>query len=168
VRNRTLLAVGVLAAVAVAGCGSSSNSSSNSTSTPTTASTPSAGGASGAVAISTAKNPKLGNILVGADGKTLYYFEKDKGGKSSCYSACATVWPPVITTGKPTAGKGAIASKLGTTKRKDGTMQATYAGFPLYDYVKDAKPGDTLGNNLEQFGAEWYALTPAGTKPKGS
>jgi predicted lipoprotein with Yx(FWY)xxD motif len=74
----------------------------------------------------------------------------------------------VLSTGKPTAEKGAKAAKLGTTKRKDGMTQATYAGFPLYGYVKDTKPGDALGNNLDQFGAEWYALTPAGSKPKGS
>jgi predicted lipoprotein with Yx(FWY)xxD motif len=44
----------------------------------------------------------------------------------------------------------------------------TYNGWPLYTYVGDKKPGDTNGNDLSQFGAQWYALTPAGVKPPES
>ena len=60
-----------------------------------------------------------------------------------------------------------MASKLGTTKRKDGTMQVTYAGHPLYTYVADTKPGDAKGNDFSSFGAEWYALQPSGEEAEG-
>src|SRR5260221_3436968 len=88
---------------------------------------------------------KLGRYVVDGKGFTLYLFEKDKGGKSSCYSSCAKVWAPLLTSGKPTAGSGVTASKIGTTKRKDGSLQATYGGHPLYHYDDDHKPGQTQG-----------------------
>jgi predicted lipoprotein with Yx(FWY)xxD motif len=55
-----------------------------------------------------------------------------------------------------------MASKLGTTKRSDGTLQVTYAGHPLYTYTADTKPGDAKGNDFSSFGAQWYALQPSG------
>ncbi len=111
--------------------------------------------------------PKLGKVLVDSKGLTLYDFHKDKGGKSACYGACEQVWPPLTTEGEPQAGEGAMASKLGTTKRKDGTMQVTYAGWPLYTYVADKKPGEANGNDIDSFGAEWYALQPSGEEAEG-
>jgi predicted lipoprotein with Yx(FWY)xxD motif len=163
-------------AIVVAGCGSSNDSSSSSSggggayggggSSSKPASTPAGG--SGVVAV--AANPKLGKILVDSKGNTLYYFEKDKqnGGSSTCSGACASVWPPYTAGGKPQAQSGASASKLGTIKRSDGSSEVTYNGWPLYTYVGDKKPGDTNGNDLSQFGAQWYALTPAGVKPPES
>lgn len=106
----------------------------------------------------------IGKILTADDGRTVYLFEKDADGKSACYDACAVAWPPVETGGAPTAKGGVQASKLGTTKRKDGAEQVTYAGQPLYYYVRDTKTGQTSGNGLDQFGAEWYALDAAGMK----
>jgi predicted lipoprotein with Yx(FWY)xxD motif len=73
------------------------------------------------------------------------------------------VWPP-LTSAKGVAGHGLSASALGSIKRPDGTTEATYAGHPLYTYVGDAKPGDTRGQGLDQFGAEWYVLAPDGKK----
>jgi predicted lipoprotein with Yx(FWY)xxD motif len=107
---------------------------------------------------------KLGSILVDASGRTLYLFDKDKGGKSACYSACAAAWPPVTTTGSPKAGSGLTASLLGTTKRTDGKTEITYHGHPLYYFVHDSKPGDTKGQNVNAFGADWYVLSPAGNE----
>jgi predicted lipoprotein with Yx(FWY)xxD motif len=106
----------------------------------------------------------LGRILVDAGGRTLYLFEKDKPGRSSCSGACAGYWPPLLTTGKPAAKTGAKASLLGVTRRADGTTQVTYAGHPLYRFFQDAKPGQTNGQNLRLSGAEWYVLSPAGRK----
>ena len=115
-----------------------------------------------------ADNAKLGRILVDSKGNTLYYFEKDKqgSGSSTCSGACAQVWPPYTTSGAPKGQKGAAASKLGTIKRSDGSTEVTYNGWPLYLYAGDSKPGDTNGNDFKQFGAQWYALTPQGEKPK--
>jgi predicted lipoprotein with Yx(FWY)xxD motif len=79
----------------------------------------------------------------------------------------AKFWPPLLTSGKPHAGTGAKASLLGTTKRKNGALQVTYAGHPLYRYKLDTKPGQTKGEESTQFGAKWYVLSPAGTKIEG-
>jgi predicted lipoprotein with Yx(FWY)xxD motif len=116
-----------------------------------------AGGATVAVAKSA-----LGPILVDSRGITLYDFPKDRGTTSSCYGACAALWPPLTTKGKPVAGRGVRASLLGTTKRKDGKLEVTYNGHPLYYFVSDRKPGQTTGQGLNQFGAPWWVLSPAG------
>jgi predicted lipoprotein with Yx(FWY)xxD motif len=105
---------------------------------------------------------RLGRILVDSKGITLYDFVKDKGGASSCYGACAALWPPLITKGKPHAGHGVRASLLGTTKRKDGKLEVTYNHHPLYYFVTDRKPGQTTGQGVNQFGGPWWVLSPAG------
>lgn len=116
-----------------------------------------AGGARVNVAMS-----HLGRILVDSKGLTLYDFPPDKGTTSVCYGACAALWPPLISHGKPTAGPGARASLLGTTKRKDGKLQVTYGGHPLYYFVSDRKPGQTTGQGIDQFGGPWWVISPAG------
>jgi predicted lipoprotein with Yx(FWY)xxD motif len=170
-------AAAVFALALLAGCGSSSNDSSSSSSgTSSTAEQPTApatgGGAKTATdgVVNVDDNADLGQILVDSKGRTLYYFLADQqNGPSTCSGACAAAWPPfTVDGGKPTAGPGATASMLGTTKRDDGTTEVTYNGWPLYYYAGDAAAGDTNGNNLDEFGAEWYALTPAGVKPAGS
>ena len=178
--TRTLPAVAILAIgalLAVAGCGGSSSSSSGSgeggaygsgggeTGATKSAKSETGGGeaAAGAGVVAVAKSPELGTaILVDSKGFTLYDFHKDKGTQSACYGACAGVWPPLTTSGKPQAMSGAKASKLGTTKRSDGTLQVTYAGHPLYTYVADKKPGEAKGNDFSSYGAQWYALMPSG------
>jgi predicted lipoprotein with Yx(FWY)xxD motif len=105
----------------------------------------------------------LGRILVDGRGRTLYLFEKDKRGKSVCTGQCAGFWPPLIASSRPLATAGAKASLLGTTKRADG-VQVTYNHHPLYTFVKDMKKGQTNGEEVDAFGAEWYALSPDGAK----
>jgi predicted lipoprotein with Yx(FWY)xxD motif len=104
----------------------------------------------------------LGRILVDSKGITLYDFPPDRGKTSVCYGACAALWPPLITHGKPLAGRGIQKSLLGTTKRKDGKLQVTYGGHPLYYFVTDRKPGQTTGQGLNQFGGPWWVISPAG------
>jgi predicted lipoprotein with Yx(FWY)xxD motif len=111
---------------------------------------------------------KLGKVIVDAEGMTMYDFHKDKGNTSSCYGACAEAWPPLLTKGMPTATGGAEASLIGVTKRKDGTEQVTYDGHPLYGFIEDQKPGETNGNDVSGFGAQWYALLPNGEEPEDS
>jgi predicted lipoprotein with Yx(FWY)xxD motif len=111
--------------------------------------------------VSVAKT-SLGRILVDSKGITLYDFPIDKGTSSVCYGACAALWPPLTTNGKPHAGPGVRASLLGTTKRKDGKLEVTYNGHPLYYFVTDRKPGQTTGQGVDQFGAPWWVLSPAG------
>jgi predicted lipoprotein with Yx(FWY)xxD motif len=104
----------------------------------------------------------LGRILVDGRGHTLYVFAKDKNGKSLCAGKCAGFWPPLIASGKPRASAGVNASLLGTTKRTDGRLQITYKHHPLYTFVKDVRKGQTNGEEVDAFGGEWYALSPAG------
>jgi predicted lipoprotein with Yx(FWY)xxD motif len=120
--------------------------------------------AAGSVPIVKTSSSPLGRILVDGRGHTLYLFERDKTTKSTCYGQCAKFWPPLLTTAKATAGAGAKASLLGTTRRSDGKLQVTYKGHPLYFFLKDTKAGMTKGQNLDFFGGEWYVLSPAGGK----
>jgi predicted lipoprotein with Yx(FWY)xxD motif len=116
-----------------------------------------------AVTVAAAKS-RLGRIIVDAHGRTLYLFEKDKRSRSACYGGCAKFWPPLLTHGKPAAARGAKASLLGVTRRSDGSDQVTYAGHPLYRFIKDTRPGQTKGEGSHAFGAGWDALSPAGKK----
>ena len=104
----------------------------------------------------------LGRILVDSRGRTLYLFEKDRKGTSACSGFCTAYWPPLLAKGKSLASKGAKRSLLGSIRRADGTRQVTYAGHPLYLFSGDTKRGQTNGQGLTDFGAPWYALTPAG------
>jgi predicted lipoprotein with Yx(FWY)xxD motif len=127
-----------------------------------TAAAVAAGGAGKAgTKIAIGKTP-LGRILVDSKGITLYDFPPDKGTRSVCYGACAALWPPLITNGKPVAGPGVKASLLGTTRRSDGKFEVTYNGHPLYYFVSDRKPGQTTGQGLNQFGGPWWVISPAG------
>lgn len=110
-----------------------------------------------------AKTVSIGKILVDGKDMTLYLFEKDKGeaghpGKPTCTGECATQWPPLLTTEKPTAGEGVNASLLGLVDRSDGMKQVTYNGWPLYRFAKDTKPGDMGGQGVTGFGAKWYVV----------
>ncbi len=117
--------------------------------------------ANGGTMVKIARSP-LGRILVDRKGITLYDFVADKGKMSVCYGACAALWPPLLTHGKPIAGPGVRASLLGTTKRSDGKLEVTYGGHPLYYFVSDRKPGQTTGQGVNQFGGPWWVLSAAG------
>jgi predicted lipoprotein with Yx(FWY)xxD motif len=118
---------------------------------------------SAATKVAVASSP-LGRILVDGRGHTLYLFARDKRGKSTCTGKCAAYWPPLLASGKKLAGAGAKTSLLGTTKRSDGRLQVTYNHHPLYTFVKDARKGQTNGEEIDVFGAEWYAVSAAGVK----
>jgi predicted lipoprotein with Yx(FWY)xxD motif len=147
----------VVPALVLSACGSdNSNNSSSSTTTPN-----SQNAQSGTVDVA---KTGLGNVLVDSQGRTLYRFLADQGTTSECSGACATNWPPLEASGKPTAGKGADASMIGTTARSDGGTQVTYNGHPVYRFMGDKKAGDTNGEGLVAFGAGWFALSPAGAQ----
>ena len=115
---------------------------------------------SGALSVKVAMSG-LGSFLTDGQGRTLYLFTRDSGGTSSCTGGCTSVWPPVTSLTAVQAGSGTSASLLGTTSG-GGQMQVTYNGHPLYYYVGDIKPGDTNGEQLNQFGGLWYAVSPSG------
>ena len=177
VRRGWILAVPLAAAVlAAAACSSGSSSSSSSTPTSTGAAAsatspaspsaaPSSGGTSAAAAVTIqTAHTSLGTVLTDGTGATVYLFEADTTTKPTCYGACVSLWPPVLTTGAPAAGPGAKASLLGTVKRTDGKTQVTYAGHPLYYFIADRKPGEVKGQGVHGFGASWDAVRPSGAQ----
>lgn len=167
-----LCLLGVMA-ILVAGCGDSDSTSGGayggngrSTSESSSAETTAANPYSVIGELSVAKVDDLGKILIDRGHHVVYVFHKDRGSTSSCYGACEVNWPPLITEVEPRANEGVDASKLGTTKRKDGVTQVTYGGRPLYTFVKDEAPYEANGNDVTAFGGEWYALQPNGQEPE--
>ena len=111
-----------------------------------------------------ANSADYGKYLVDATGKSLYVLEKDSKGASSCYDACSTKWPPLLSPGgTPRALDPSIkADAIVNIQRTDGNVQVTYQGQPLYHYIEDASAGQLNGQGVkDQFG-EWYLVTPEG------
>lgn len=104
---------------------------------------------------------EYGKVLMNGGGKALYLFSKDAKGPSECYGDCAEAWPPLLTKGKPVAGKGAEARRLGTVRRSDGRRQVTYGGHPVYFYVHDS-PGVILCQDVFEFGGDWLLVKKSG------
>jgi predicted lipoprotein with Yx(FWY)xxD motif len=110
----------------------------------------------------TAHSSRFGPILFDGKGFALYAFTKDPRGRSACYGACAAAWPPYLVRSAPRAAAGARRSLLGTTRRRDGKLQVTYAGRPLYYYVGDRSPYQILCQNVDEFGGLWLVARPNG------
>lgn len=102
-----------------------------------------------------------GRVIADGKGEAFYLFDKENTKKPQCYGDCARAWPPVLTNGKPKAGNGVRQGLLGTTKRKNGKLQVTYAGHPLYYYVDDS-PGTILCHDVAEFGGLWLVVKPNG------
>jgi predicted lipoprotein with Yx(FWY)xxD motif len=105
---------------------------------------------------------QFGTIVGDGRGQGVYLFDREDSNESECYGDCARAWPPVLTRGRPVAGKGIRRRLLGTTRRKNGKRQVTYDGRPLYYYVDDA-PGRVLCHNVLEFGGLWLVVRPDGT-----
>lgn len=99
----------------------------------------------------------LGTFLVDGAGMTLYLFTADSPGVSACMDECLENWP--ILEGEPSAGDGVDEALLGSIERDDGTVQATYADWPLYYFVQDSSPGDVTGQGVQDV---WYVVAPDG------
>jgi predicted lipoprotein with Yx(FWY)xxD motif len=108
-----------------------------------------------------ARSSAYGRVLTDGRGFVVYAFTRDRG-RSACYGACAAAWPVYFKSSRLTAGRGVARSKLGTTRRRDGPRQVTYAGHPLYYYVGDRKPGQILCQNVTEFGGTWLVVRPSG------
>jgi predicted lipoprotein with Yx(FWY)xxD motif len=157
-----------ISAIAVAGCGSASSSNSSTAaaagpapSSSTAATSTSSSSESKPEAIGTAKG-SAGTYLTADEGRTVYLWVADSGGKSACSGACAKAWPPVETGGKPKADDGVNAADLGTIRRSDGSEQVTYNGHPLYHFIGDKSKGETNGQGNNAFGALWWLVAPSG------
>ena len=173
------------AALAAAGCGSSSTHSTatsashetmpmthTSTSMPMGASGEHTAAAMAGMALAHAEvtvgaSPHYGNVLYDKDHFALYVFSADHGSTSTCYGACSSThggWPPLLTNGTPHV-MGLNASLLGTTKRKDGSLQVTYAGHPLYYWSGDTAHSISC-QHVKLHGGFWYVVNPNGTPNK--
>jgi predicted lipoprotein with Yx(FWY)xxD motif len=117
-----------------------------------------------AAATLTVRSTRYGTILFDGRGRALYGFTRDKrGGPSQCYGACATAWPvQYAKAGQLRAGAGVKQSLIGTTRRRDGRLQVTYNGWPLYYYVDDVRPGQVTCQNVDEFGGLWLVVRPSG------
>jgi predicted lipoprotein with Yx(FWY)xxD motif len=125
--------------------------------------------ASAGSALGATRSPSLtvhdsayGRILFDGRSYALYAFKRDDRGRSNCGGACARRWPPYIVKRAPSAGGGVTASRIGTIRRADGSLQATYAGKPLYRYVGDRRPLQVLCQNVREFGGLWQVVRPSG------
>lgn len=161
-----LLGAFVLTLGACASGGSTDPASTAPTETSTTPSggtsdAPTATGAGAEIQVATTA---LGDVLVDAAGMTLYMYDPDMQGVSTCYDQCATAWPPLVVDGVPTVGTGADDSRIGASPRTDGTTQVTYDGWPVYYFAKDAAAGDTTGQGV---GGVWWVLDADGTPIRG-
>jgi predicted lipoprotein with Yx(FWY)xxD motif len=164
-RVRLLLVAASLAFVA--GCGSSGSSAKDPKDDPMASAASAAKAESGAA--SAAGGPRIkivdsnyGRILSNGRGRALYLFTADRGKGSNCSGECATAWPPYIVKRKPATGPGSKAGLIGTTRRSDGKLQATYAGRPVYFYVGDKQPGEVLCQAVNEFGGYWYVVRANG------
>jgi predicted lipoprotein with Yx(FWY)xxD motif len=155
-------------ALVAAACGSSSSPS-----TTTTGLSPASGTAhsqGGGFRLSTQRFSSIGSVLTNAQGRTLYVFMPEQGGKVVCTGGCASTWPPMLSPsgGKPATTSAVHPNLVGTVADPSGGTIVTYSGWPLHTYVSDTAPGMANGQGVE---GKWYVISPAGqviTKPVGT
>ena len=172
---RAIGAISMVAVLVLAGCGSAATPSSSSQSSEGTSSEPettspsssapgttpgSAPGAGHGRVIKTAPSD-FGTMLFDRSGQAIYLFDKEEGPRAECYGACAADWPPVLTDGEPQGIRGARAGLLGTTERRDGSLQVTYGGHPLYFYAHE-DPWQVLCHDFVEYGGTWFVVQPDG------
>ena len=150
----------IVVALMLAGCGDATaerSTAERSTTERTTAEQSAAG------TKVTVRSSRFGTMLFGPNRQAIYGFARDGRNRSRCYGACAKAWPPVYTKGTPVAGPGVKRSLLGTTRRRDGRRQVTYAGKPLYYYAHEG-PGQVRCHNVYLNGGLWWVIGPSGKR----
>ncbi|WP_030817054.1 SCO0930 family lipoprotein [Streptomyces sp. NRRL F-2799] len=116
--------------------------------------------------LSVRKDPKLGDIVVDKNGRTVYRFLKDKAwpkSVSNCTGACLEKWPAVAPVSADDT-QGVKKKGLMPFTRPDGVKQMSVNCWPIYTFTGDKSPGDTNGQGV---GGTWYAVSPEG-KPIGA
>lgn len=103
--------------------------------------------------------PEGANYITDAEGRSVYLYAEDSTGVSTCTGRCAENWPPVTIEDELVAGSGIDPELIGSIERDDGSLQVTYAGWPLYYYARDAEAGDTRGHGL---GDAFFLISPSG------
>ncbi|WP_018654576.1 hypothetical protein [Actinomadura flavalba] len=115
------------------------------------------------------KDAELGLILTDGKGRVMYRFDDDSARppRTTCFGACKRAWPPVIFNGwKKLRLKGVDRKAVGYIERRDdGRCQLTINGWPMYYFAKDARPGDTKGQGVQNV---WWVSTPEGKKARAA
>lgn len=115
------------------------------------------------VQLSAVRSPALSSpYLININQAALYWFAKDtkNPSTSNCNDACATKWPPVtIKQGGNVYLAGVKEKDIAAIRRKDGDVQITVGGSPIYRFSGDSKPGDLNGQGV---GGTWFAVGPDG------
>jgi predicted lipoprotein with Yx(FWY)xxD motif len=139
------------------------SSGGSTTAAPSSPASASSGATTGQAGLKLTTVGSLGQVLTAPDGKTLYRFDADTTNPSvsNCNGQCATLWPPLIADPSTADIQGADKSLLGTVKRQDGTEQVTFAGNPVYEFVKDTAAGQGNGQGVQKT---WWAITATGDK----
>jgi predicted lipoprotein with Yx(FWY)xxD motif len=168
-RASVLLVAGLVAVLGLAACGDDDDDDASSSGTTEPAAEETTTTAPADTTTTAAPEPTegatialastgLGEVLVDAEGFTLYLFTNDTGGTSTCSGGCAETWPAVISD-SPSGGDGIDGGLIGTAARDDGSTQVTYNGHPLYRFTPDEAPGDTNGQGV---GGVWFAVDATG------
>jgi predicted lipoprotein with Yx(FWY)xxD motif len=142
-QHMRLIPLLLVLAVVVAACGSSSRDSTSTT-----------GGSAAKAIVSSAQKAKVGDVIVDAQGRTLYRFTAEAQGRPVCTGACVGTWLPATV-----ASATGLPAHVATVKRDDGALQLTYEGHPLYRYAGDSSPADANG---EGIGGQWYVIKAGG------
>ena len=167
--RRTFLGTVTAAALGLAGCANSpagdgatdTTAATETTTAEATATDTSTGTATMSATVQVRSHPDLGDILVDAEGMTLYMFDQDTQGEgaSTCSGGCADAWPPLTVDETPTAG-GDVTAELTTFERADGSMHVAANGWPLYYFARDESAGDANGQGANDV---WWVLRPDGS-----
>jgi predicted lipoprotein with Yx(FWY)xxD motif len=119
---------------------------------------PSAPAAQPAATVSVGKTP-LGDVLVDAEGRTLYAFKKDAEGKPTCTADCADAWPAAKVDGQVVPDQNLNAATFSLVPAVDGGQQLKAGKWPLYRFAGDSKAGDVNGHGS---GGVWFVVGPDG------
>lgn len=157
--NRRLQAVAVaVALVFFAACGKSGSPAAGGPTTTASKATSTAPHGPADVKIGTTK---FGPTLVDATGRTLYEWDSDPDGQSTCQEECAMIWPPLAIKGNTiVVGPGLVQSEFKTIFLPHGGTGVVMNGRALYNYVYDVKPGQVGGQPFG--GGVWHAVHPNG------
>jgi len=159
-----ILGVALAAAIFFAACGSTSSTPGTGSTNPYgTSATPHPTASSSVAAASVTRvivtqNMNLGPILTDAQGRTLYQFLPEKGGKIVCTGSCLSAWPADL--GTTVSGGAGVTGQLAVIQRPDGGQQVTYNTWPLYFFSGDTAPDQTKGQGIVGFGGKWLVATP--------
>jgi predicted lipoprotein with Yx(FWY)xxD motif len=105
--------------------------------------------------VSLAQVGNLGEVMVGANGHTLYAFTNDPEKQTTCFDACAEAWPPLTVQDGFTISDELQASGASVIDRPDGTKQLAMGKWALYYYAGDGAPGEANGQGVN---GKWFAI----------